>query len=349
MAFRHPVRDGPGREWLGVLLLLGGVGLLAGIYGFPGASPGTGIVPLATEFPPGGKLAGLPAPFPVERLERYEVRQGAEHTFTAALARYRDGTGTALSALVYLPEPGAAPRAAAWAQVAAAVPKYTGEGATFLTWWDNAQRVHFLIGRAAGPSLPLAAAFPDPAVRAVWERLGGGWGEGDALRDLAALLTMDAEAALKVMRARYPATADARVAHPLHVLVTVDDLARIAEMEALGGRKLGLGAARFAAGADLHVLIAEVKRWAGTPPGTGSYLVTRRGGVVVAWRINDPQTADSLLVRLLPFTSSLGRPLAALPLVYQTDAGYLSLYAWHPERGEGRVGEKGVDPLSKSR
>jgi hydroxylamine oxidation protein HaoB len=48
-----------------------------------------------------------------------------------------------------------------------------------------------------------------------------------------------------------------------------------------------------------------------------------------AWRITREEGTKTLLARLLPFTTSLAKPLDKLSLVYQSPwGGYLSVYEW---------------------
>jgi hydroxylamine oxidation protein HaoB len=259
-----------------------------------------------------------------------------------------------------VPGEDADPRLAAWARVARIVPAHTGAGDRFLAWWDNAGRIRLLTGRDAGPDLPSAPAFSTPALAQMWGDLAGGLILGPSpdtevrvtarspaparatssdlaqARELARWLTADTAQVFQEWRQRFPPGGPGAPGQPLHVLVTVDDLARLAELEALGGRHLGAEATRFPLGGDLHGQILAVKRWAAEPPGIGSYLVTRRRDAVIAWRLTDATSSDALIVRLLPFTSSLSRPLPnGLALVERSAGAWLSIYTWHPERGNG--------------
>ncbi|MFN3565273.1 MAG: hypothetical protein ACK4V1_04725, partial [Burkholderiaceae bacterium] len=51
------------------------------------------------------------------------------------------------------------------------------------------------------------------------------------------------------------------------------------------------------------------------------------GGRVRAWRVTDAAALDWLLIRALPFSTSLYRPIDGADLVYQSaGGGYLSVY-----------------------
>jgi hydroxylamine oxidation protein HaoB len=112
-------------------------------------------------------------------------------------------------------------------------------------------------------------------------------------------------------------------------LACLDDLARLSEIEALGGAKLPFEARVFPAADNIHGQIAEARRWAGEA-GPGAYLAQQLpGGGARVWRITREAGTKTLLARLLPFTSSLAQPLAKLSLVYQSSwGGYLSVYQW---------------------
>jgi hydroxylamine oxidation protein HaoB len=109
----------------------------------------------------------------------------------------------------------------------------------------------------------------------------------------------------------------------------LDDLARLSEIEALSGVSLPFEARFFPGEANIHTQIAAVKRWAGEK-GSGSYLIhPLPGGGIRAWRITAEEGEKTLLARLLPFVSSVGRTPAQLQLVYQSEQGaYLSIFKW---------------------
>ena len=116
---------------------------------------------------------------------------------------------------------------------------------------------------------------------------------------------------------------------PVFLLVSTDDLSHIQEMSYLAGRGIPLETRLFSSQGDIHGVVASVNAWAGEDGGTGSYLVQpARGFSVRAWRVTDPAFENSLLVRLLPFSSSLDRdPRDRARLVYQSATGaYLSIY-----------------------
>jgi hydroxylamine oxidation protein HaoB len=327
--------DGAGRPrrfrpatWAGVALLITGAAVLLHDRLPPAFHYEEAPVPAAewAALAPGGA-------FPLTALTRYTLRLG-EASVPLTVADYRDGRGQSQRVTLFPAEPGNAAarlRHDLWRAAGEAIVRHTDENALFLAWWDNAQRIRFLSGRDTWLELPAAAAFPNGAERGLWEKIAGGFAAAaDPSRRLARWLGMDADAALAEMKTELPAD------RPVYVLVCLDDLARLGEIEALAGVRLPFEAARFPEG-DLHRQIASVQQWARRDVDQASYLVQRTPGAgVQAWRITTPQGRDTLLARLLPFTTSLARPLPQAQTVYQSGWGsYLSIYALH--FGEGKM------------
>ena len=260
--------------------------------------------------------------FPATSLTRYRLTRQSSNV-ELQVAQY----GQAASAIVYPPatdaEKEAGLRHDLWQAAAAAIVKNSDDNALFMAWWDDGQRVRFLTGREPWLAQPVAAAFPDAGQQRFWRQAGGGFAADDRRhRQLARWLGMDAEAALAEMDAVLPK------GRTVYWLLCLDDLARLGEIEALGGVKLPFEARSFPQADNIHAQIAEVRRWAGET-GADAYLVQALpGGGVRAWRTH-ADGAKTLLARLLPFTSSLAQPLAPLALVYQSGwGGYLSVYQW---------------------
>lgn len=274
-------------------------------------------------------LPGLEGRFPIERIFRYRIgREGAGVELN--VAHYRDAQGQTGSAIVFPPADPTQPQGETglrhdlWQAAAEAIQSHTDKDALFVSWWDDGQRIRFLTGRKPWLDAPVAGAFPDADQRKFWQRAGGGFNPDEAkLRQLARWLSMDADAALAEMALALPKD------QSVYWLVCLDDLARLGEIEALSGVKLPFEARIFPQANNIHEQIAEVKRWAGEK-GIGSYLVQQlpSGGARV-WRITTEGGVGTLLARLLPFTTSLAKPLEHQSLVYQTGwGGYLSVYQW---------------------
>lgn len=271
---------------------------------------------------------GDPAPAgPAERLLRYQVSQGDRATLQLDVAEYLNAQKQPSRAIVFRAPEGtgrndAKLRHDLWQEAINAIREHSPADALFLSWWDNGQRISYGSGRETWSAAPSRALYRDSSERSLWNEVAGGYADDDAtLRQLARWLAMDADQALADMQTRFRG-------RPVYVLVCLDDLARLAEIEALlGGGNLTFEAGLFPAAENLHAQIAAVKRWA-AEGGTGNYLVQQlSSGDTRAWRIATEQGANSLLARLLPFTSSLAKPLDRLHLVYQSAwGGYLSIY-----------------------
>jgi hydroxylamine oxidation protein HaoB len=274
------------------------------------------------EAPESARLLGH---YAAQSVERYEIRRGDAAALALESVVYRGKTGAPLRAILYpeaaAPIPGASKRRDLWSAAAKAIGQHSRDQAMFLSWWDNAQRIDFLTGRTNWVLTPSATAFANRTERMLWNQLAGPLEPDDRrLRQLARWLAMDAGEALTEMAKQLPGEV------PVYLLACVDDLARVAEIERLSGKKLGIEAAVFSGSADFHGQIAQVKRWAGEK-GAGNYLVQSVPGGVRAWRVTDGATENSLLVRLLPFTVSLARPLPGISTVYQSAwGGYLTIF-----------------------
>lgn len=267
--------------------------------------------------------------YPIERLDRYRISRDGSGV-EVNVAHYRVPEGQPNSAIVYPPADKAQPQGEVglrhdlWQAAAEAIQSHTDKNALFLSWWDDGQRIRFLTGRKPWLDQPVASAFPDKDQQKFWQQAGGGFNQDEAkLKQLARWLSMDADAALAEMAQTIPKD------QPVYWLVCLDNLARLAEIETLSSVKLPFEARIFPQADNIHGQIAEVKRWA-DEKGIGSYLVQQlpAGGARV-WRITTENGVKTLLARLLPFTTSLAKPLEHQALVYQSGwGGYLSVYEW---------------------
>lgn len=109
-------------------------------------------------------------------------------------------------------------------------------------------------------------------------------------------------------------------------LITADILAHQDEIAALSGLSLALQTSIFPFSGNIHGAVRQVQDWAGGD----SYLVQQLPNQRIrAFRLTDPAAQNMLLIRLLPFTTSVARPLRGLELVYQsTWGGYLNIYKY---------------------
>jgi hydroxylamine oxidation protein HaoB len=322
------------RLFLGLGLLLAGIAIF--FLGLPHFFSKELRFEKIKEMKPGDPgFPTLDGQFQPESLGEYEIGRADQVMVSLHAVSYSDKSGALRRAIVFPPSDhgSSAPqgirdgnqvRHDLWANAAKAIRQHTDENALFVSWWDNAQRIHFLSGRDAWAAQPVGDAFPEPRSRGFWGEIAGGFAEDEQpLRQLARWLTMDADQALAELSERLPKD------RPVFWAVCLDDLARLSEIEALSGVSLPLEARFFPAEANIHAQISAVKRWA-EEKGRASYLVhPLPGGGIRAWRITSEEGEKTLLARLLPFVGSVGRTPEQLQLVYQSGQGaYLSIFKW---------------------
>ncbi len=209
-----------------------------------------------------------------------------------------------------------------WQLLSAAVKKHTKDSDRFITYWDNAQRLHLFTGRMAIPEQPIERAFSNSGEKSFWQEIGNGFSDQEQLIIFAKCLIGKAGDAKSCLSQLYTDAGDN------YILMSVDDMAHIQEISLLTGQSLPLETRLFSTDSDLHGQIRQVRDWAREGEGTGSYMLQPIDeNFVRAWRIIDPTFEDSLLASLLPFTTAAEKELADLKLVFQSDwGGYLSLY-----------------------
>ena len=280
--------------------------------------------------------AAFDTSFRVDGISRYAVSMSSSLSYRLDVAQYRDANGVPRRAIVHLPETRAqdAPasgldpyrfRREAWNDLSQSVLRHTGERAMFVGWWDNMQRLHLHTGRRGRPRYPDADGYPRSEQRELWKSIAGGFVQDESLSCLSGQLLKDADEAL----AGIAECAWGDENGPVYLLISTDDLSHIQEMGYLAGRGIPLETRLFSSEGDIHGVVTSVNAWAGHGGGTGSYLVQPAPGFAVrAWKVTDTAFENSLLVRLLPFSSSLERDSPEhAKLVYQSSAGgYLSVY-----------------------
>lgn len=274
--------------------------------------------------------------FRIEGISRYSITHGSLLSYHLDVARYRDAEYVPRRAIVHLADSGseAGPasgidpygiRREAWNDLGRVVARHTDDRAMFVGWWDNMQRLHLHTGRRGRPRYPDAGGYPRAEQRELWRNVAGDFVPDDSLACLSRQLLKDADEGL----AGVADCAWSGENGSMFLLVSTDDLAHIQEMSYLAGRGIPLETRVFSSGGDIHGVVASVNAWAGHAEGTGSYLVQpARGLTVRVWRVIEQAFEDSLLVRLLPFSSTLERDSPEhARLVYQSAAGaYLSVY-----------------------
>ena len=323
-----------------VLAMIVAAGVLAGGWMFSPAEESAGhpVFRFREEsFPMAPRLqSSFNTNFQMGRFFRYTVSVGELLSYHLDVAEYQDEDGATRRAIIHIPNDGAESestistdpytlRRNAWNDLSRSVVEHTSEQAMFTGWWDNMQRLHLHTGRRGRPRYPDADVYTLPEQTAFWEKVAGGLLHNDALSCLSRQFLTVADEAL----AGISGCAWHEEDGPVFLLVSTDDLAHIQEISHLAGRSIPLETRLFSSAGDIHGVVTSVNAWAGQGGGTGSYLVHPAPGFAVrAWKVMDKDFEDSLLIRLLPFSSSLNRDLpAGLKLVYQSASGaYLKIY-----------------------
>ena len=278
----------------------------------------------------------LDTSFRIDGISRFAVSVGSFLSYSLNVARYRDTDGVAHRAIVHLPDSrienapasGLDPyefRREAWNDLSRSVARHTDERALFTGWWDNMQRLHLHTGRRGRPRYPEAGGYPRPEQRELWRNVAGDFVSDDSLSCLSRQFLKEVDEAL----AGITECAWRGESGPVFLLVSTDDLSHIQEMSYMVGHGIPLETRLFSSDGDVHGVVTTVNAWAGQGGGTGSYLVQPAPGFAVrAWKVTDRDFENSLLVRLLPFSTSLEQDSPEhANLVFQSTAGaYLSIY-----------------------
>lgn len=271
--------------------------------------------------------------FTINDIERYTISITEDMYFDLTVASYMGSETEQRRAVVYLPakkddkgkvDKEKVPvqfRYEKWLSASEAINTYTNNDSLFVSFWDNAQRVHLLTGRDNWVTLPAKDAYMEDE-HALWQAIAGGFDRQGRSAKFGQLLLMDMDEALQELKKELPQGRD----H--YLLLSTDDLSHVQEIARMTGRGLPLETRLFPADADLHNSISQVKQWAQEGGGTGSYLaqsISERS--IRVWRITDESFENTLLARLLPFSTSLDMSIEGAKLVYQSDwGGYISIY-----------------------
>ncbi|MBL1140848.1 MAG: hypothetical protein HND53_02350 [Proteobacteria bacterium] len=288
------------------------------------------------------QVSSINPSFQINEIGTYHISLDDNASYDLTVAKYTDNQGQEKKAIIYLPEEKSSDedsieekakkavttdkpaqfRYEKWLKTSEAIKKYTDEQSLFVSYWDNAQRIHLFTGRETWIKGPAKNAYQSKEEQALWESVAGGFDTNETLSKYSQFLLQDMDTAISELQKVLP------IDKNTYILVSSDDLAHVQEIATLAGKGLPLETKLFPAAADLHNSISKVKEWAKEGNGTGSYLVQPMSEKFNrVWRITDKSFEDSLLVRLLPFTSSLDKSFDKTKLVYQSDWGaYLSIY-----------------------
>lgn len=291
-------------------------------------------------------FAAIKTSYPINTIDTYHISIDENNTHNLSVANYKNSQGQDSKAIIFLPrnniesttkkktiaemveessdsdEKPALFRYEKWQHVSEIIKKHTDEKSLFVSYWDDAQRIKLFTGRETWINGPDKNAHNKNELT-LWEAVSGGFDSSGKLAKYSQILLQDADSALIALHKELPKDKDK------YLLITSDILVRIQEISTLAGKGLPLETRMFPAAADLHNSISKVKEWSKEGNGTGSYLlqpVSEKFNRV--WRITDKSFEDTLLARLLPFSTSLDNPFSDnTKLVYQSDwGGYMSIY-----------------------
>lgn len=203
-------------------------------------------------------------------------------------------------------------------QLAQAVTKHIPPEAVVLSWWDTSRRLELLTdvntlfdGNLAQPLL-LPAPWSDQreAIKALerkfWQVTDSGEAEARQKRIVAALLADEATGASMLRK-----LAGDRAAY---VVVHWSDAYKLG---ALAPERFGIGFKNFPDSNQIHALIPHVKDWV-NQRGYDSYLVERPDDDTVrAYYLMGDSSKNTLMAKLLPFSTSNPMKLEAFKLVAQ--------------------------------
>ena len=281
------------------------------------------------------KLSSASLAYSVDSIDKYEITVTDDVIYELNVAHFKTENSEEKKAIVFIPsdlnergkpvvgsDKSSQYRYEKWLEAAEAIKEYTPEESLFVSFWDNAQRIELFTGREVWTSLPEKEAYASEQEQSLWQSVAGGFDSEGKSKKYAQYLLMDMTSAVAELKQQLP---ENKVAY---LLVTSDDLAHVQEVAILNDRSLPIETRVFPANSDMHNSISKVKDWAKDGDGTGSYLVQPVSEQSIrVWRITDKAFEDSLLIRALPFTSSLDKPFEHLKLVYQSDWGsYLSIF-----------------------
>lgn len=272
--------------------------------------------------------------FPIESLEKFLINSPEQQELEVFVAEYLADNAERRAIIYPIPiqneeETNAKDRKKyhqyrqdKWQFLSAAVGKHTKDTDRFITYWDNAQRLHLFTGKMAVPEQPIEKAFSNSEERSLWQEISNGFSQQEQLTIFAQCLIGKVRDAKSCLSQLYTDAGDN------YILMSADDLAHIQEISLLTGQGLPLETRLFSTDSDLHGQIRQVRDWAREGEGTGSYMLQPIDeNFVRAWRIIDPAFEDSLLASLLPFTTAAEKEFADLKMVFRSDwGGYLSLY-----------------------
>ncbi|HMR71708.1 MAG TPA: hydroxylamine oxidation protein HaoB [Rubrivivax sp.] len=213
-------------------------------------------------------------------------------------------------------------RAAELAGLAQAVREHTPEDSLLLAWWDTARALALLTGRRtpfdAWFGEPFIAPSPWLARRSSIETAERGfWGAAPS-QPQAREFRRFAEALASDERTGAQALRELAGGREAFVVVHVSDLFKLGRMLP---QQLGVATKDFPLRGDLHGPIVFVKRWMQEQQWSGYTVHEPSDRIARATFVTDARSAQTLLARLLPLTSSAPLEMRDPVLVHQ-QGGY---------------------------
>ncbi|MEF3367354.1 hydroxylamine oxidation protein HaoB [Methylocystis sp. 9N] len=198
-------------------------------------------------------------------------------------------------------------------KVLAAIREHIPQDAVTLAWWDLSRAIQLVAGRAAPLDDAKARGLLLPAGwDRAWEHARWGAGADKASSETfdrfidALLLTDEKQAAEKLK--------ELAGGKPAYVAVHISDVWKAA---AARPERLAVAYKDFASAGVSHGLIKSAQQWLREERIEGGYAVEPMGGATRLHYFPRKSDGDTLIARLLPFSTSNPARLDGLQLVYQ--------------------------------
>jgi len=204
------------------------------------------------------------------------------------------------------------------AALAEAVAKHAPASSVVLAWWDTSRQLKLLAGANVlfeeNLTLPLIVPEQWRAARMAIEALERGFWSVAPVPQAENRFDAYAEALLADSASGLVKLRELAGAREAYVVVHLSDAFRLG---ALRPERLGIGFKDFPGTGQSHGLINSVKSWLRSH-GYESYAVESRGETAVrVYFFTDPASAQTLIARLLPFSTSNPLDLDTPRIVYQ--------------------------------
>jgi len=203
-------------------------------------------------------------------------------------------------------------------KVMAAIKEHVPTEAVVLSWWDLSRKIRVLAGREAPLDDPLARGLIVPTSWAeVADRVLASekafWGAGIASSE-ADKFTRFIEALLVDEETGTAALAALAPGKDIYVAVHLSDAWKVASSRP---EQLAIGYRDFPTSGQSHGVVKTTREWIKSEKIKGGYAVEPIGHAVRLHYLNDKDSSDLLIAKLLPFSTSNPMRLKGLQLVFQ--------------------------------